>query len=140
MDRYNILLSVRGSHVEDGEEDTLELLTEGRLIKEDEKYTIEYDESELSGMENTSTRVTVDGDRVYLQRTGMLQTEFVFTKSQRYEAVYDTPFGAMQMAVTPTQIKSDVSSEKGRIDLEYVVQVGEQSMLNRLNIDYRLKN
>ncbi len=140
MDSYNILLSVRGSHVEDGEEDTLELLTEGRLIKEDEKYTIEYDESELSGMENTSTRVTVDGDRVHLQRTGMLQSEFVFTKSQRYEAVYDTPFGSMQMAVTPTQIKSDVSSEKGRIDLEYVVQVGEQSMLNRLNIDYRLKS
>ncbi len=140
MDRYNILLCVRGSHVEDGEEDTLELMTEGRLIKEDEKYTIEYDESELSGMENTSTRVTVDGDRVHLQRTGLLQTEFVFTKSQRYEAVYDTPFGAMQMAVTPTQIHSNVSSEKGCIDLEYVVQVGDQSMLNRLNIDYRLKN
>ncbi len=140
MEKYNILLNIRGSHVASGEEDTLELLTEGQLLQEDEKYIIEYDDSAMSGLDNTTTRVTVEGDRVSVKRSGTVETEFVFTKSQRYEAVYDTPYGAMQMSVMPTQVSSDLSSEKGRLDLEYVIQVGEQSVLNRLNIDYKLKH
>ncbi len=140
MDKYDVILNVRGSHVEGEEENTLELYTEGMLTHDDDRYIIEYDESEISGVENTKTRLTVDGDSVWLARSGPMETEFLFSKRQMYEAAYETPFGVMQMSVLPTQILSDVSTEKGDIDLEYVVKVGEQSALNRLNIHYQLKN
>jgi uncharacterized beta-barrel protein YwiB (DUF1934 family) len=48
MDRYDIVLNVRGTHFEHNEEDTVELYTEGQLICENDKYTIEFDESNLT--------------------------------------------------------------------------------------------
>lgn len=133
----NIMVNIRGSQTDEYDNNTMELYTEGMLTHDDGKYIIEYDESELSGMENTRTRLTVDGDRVQLLRTGLVETEFVFLKSRVFEAAYDTPFGMMQMSVLPTQIMSDLSEEKGRINLEYVIRVGDQQAVNKLDIDYK---
>lgn len=131
------MVNIRGSQTDEYDNNTMELYTEGMLTHDDGKYIIEYDESELSGMENTRTRLTVDGDRVQLLRTGLVETEFVFLKSRVFEAAYDTPFGMMQMSVLPTQIMSDLSEEKGRINLEYVIRVGDQQAVNKLDIDYK---
>ena len=133
----NIMVNIRGSQTDEYDNNTMELYTEGMLTHDDGKYIIEYDESELSGMENTRTRLTVDGDRVQLLRTGLVETEFVFLKSRVFEAAYDTPFGMKQMSVLPTQIMSDLSEEKGRINLEYVIRVGDQQAVNKLDIDYK---
>ena len=131
------MVNIRGSQTDEYDNNTMELYTEGMLTHDDGKYIIEYDESELSGMENTRTRLTVDGDRVQLLRTGLVETEFVLLKSRVFEAAYDTPFGMMQMSVLPTQIMSDLSEEKGRINLEYVIRVGDQQAVNKLDIDYK---
>ncbi|MEF9863469.1 MAG: DUF1934 domain-containing protein [Christensenellaceae bacterium] len=140
MEKQNILVNIHGSHMGDGDEDSMELFTEGMLTYDNGIYTIEYDESEMSGIENTRTTLTIDGERVQLKRVGGLETEFVFLKSRVFEAAYDTPFGMMQLSLLPTQIASTLSKEKGKIDLEYVITVGDQKAVNKLNINYRLKN
>ena len=49
MDK-KILLTIIGSHRGvDGENSTIELITEGRLFRKDGIYYIEYEESEISG-------------------------------------------------------------------------------------------
>ncbi len=133
----NIMVNIRGTQTDEYDDNTMELYTEGKLTHDDGKYIIEYDESEISGMENTKTRLTVEGDRVQLLRTGLIETEFVFLKSRVFEAAYDTPFGMMQMSVLPTQILSELSEEEGRINLEYVIRVGDQQAVNRLDIGYK---
>ncbi|MEA4853109.1 MAG: DUF1934 domain-containing protein [Christensenella sp.] len=137
MVRENILVNIRGSQADEYDSQTMELFTEGMLTCEDGKYIIEYDESELSGMENTKTTLTIEGERVQLKRMGLVETEFVFLKSRVFAAAYETPFGLMEMSVLPTQIYSDVSEEKGNIDLEYVIRVGAQQAVNKLNINYK---
>ena len=133
----NIMVNIRGSQADEYDDSTMELYTEGMLTHDGGKYIIEYDESEISGMENTRTSLTVEGDRVQLRRTGAVETEFVFLKSRVFEAAYETPFGMMQMSVLPTQILSELSEEKGKINLEYVIRVGDQQAVNKLNIDYK---
>ena len=133
----NIMVNIRGSQADEYDDSTMELYTEGMLTHDGGKYIIEYDESEISGMENTRTSLTVEGDRVQLRRTGAVETEFVFLKSRVFEAAYETPFGMMQMSVLPTQILSELSEEKGKIDLEYVIRIGDQQAVNKLNIDYK---
>ena len=137
MIRSNILLNVRGYQADENDNHEMELYTEGMLTCEDGKYIIEYDESELSGMENTKTSLTIDGDRLQLKRTGLVETEFVFLKSRVFAAAYETPFGMMEMSVLPTQVLSELSCEKGNIDLEYVIRVGDQQAVNKLNINYK---
>lgn len=140
MDKYDIILNVRGSHIQGEEEDSLELITEGLLMRDEDRFIIEYEESELSGTEHTKTRLIVEPDKIRLRRIGLSNTEFVFTRSQLYESAYDTPYGMVQMSVLPTQIDSAIHEKDGKVDLEYVVKIGSYSALNRLNIDYKLKN
>lgn len=137
MIQSNILLNVRGYQADENDNHEMELFTEGMLTCDDGKYIIEYDESELSGMENTKTSLTIDGDRVQLKRTGLVETEFVFLKSRVFAAAYETPFGMMEMSVLPTQVLSELSCDKGNIDLEYVIRVGDQQAVNKLNINYK---
>ncbi len=138
----SIMVNIRGTQADAYDDNTMELYTEGMLTHDDGKYIIEYDESEISGMENTRTSLTVEGDRVQLRRTGAVETEFVFLKSRVFEAAYETPFGMMQMSVLPTQILSELSEEKGKINLEYVIReyvirIGDQQAVNKLDIDYK---
>ena len=137
MVQNNILLNVRGYQADEEDNHEMELFTEGMLTCDNGKYTIEYDESELSGMENTRTSLTIDGDRVQLKRTGLVETEFVFLKSRVFAAAYDTPFGMMEMSVLPTQVLSELSADKGNIDLECVIRVGEQQAVNKRIINYK---
>ncbi len=140
MNRYQIVLSVKGSHLEDGEENVLELYTEGVLSHEKGRYMIEYDESEIMGTENTKTRLMIDNDSVWLNRSGFAETELLFYKEQSYDMVYETPFGQIPLSVFPMQVLSNMSVEKGDIDLEYVIKIGDQRTVNRLNIQYKTRN
>ncbi len=136
----DILLTIKGSHTEGGEENAVELITDGVLTREDGSYIIEYDESELSGMENTKTRLKVVDECIHLERQGALQTEFVFAQTRPFEAAYTTPFGSMQVSVFPTHVQSALSDSEGNIDLEYVIKIGGAEALNKLSIQYRLKH
>ena len=137
---HDILLTIKGSHTEGGQEDAMELITDGFLTHENGSYIIEYDESELSGIENTKTRLKVEDECIHLERQGALQTEFVFAKTKPFEASYSTPFGAMQVSVFPTHVQSMLSDKEGNIDLEYIIKIGGAEALNKLYIQYKIKN
>lgn len=136
----DILLTIKGSHMEGGKEDAIEFITDGLLSHENGSTIIEYDESEMSGIENTKTRLKVENEFIHLERQGALQTEFVFAKTKPFEAFYSTPFGAMQVSVFPTHVQSLFSEMEGNIDLEYVIKIGDAEALNKLYITYKIKN
>ena len=77
MIEKNVIISVRGEqYFEDIDPDTVELTTEGRMtIHDDGSMILAYDETELTGMEGTTTRFTIDGSRVVLRRSGTTVTE-----------------------------------------------------------------
>lgn len=136
----DIMLTIKGSHKEPGgEEDVMELLTTGNITKDDEAYIIEYDESAMSGMENTWTRLKIMQDSIHMERTGLIKTEFVFADKQNFEGVYETPFGTLSVSVFPMHVMADVCETHGSVDLQYEIKIGGTSSLNRLNIEYKSK-
>ena len=133
----DITLTIKGYHSEDGEENNIEFITEGRLGYEEGSYVIEYDESEISGIKNTTTRLLVSDDCVRMARGGSIDTEFVFAQTRQFEAQYETSFGTINVSVFPTQVISEVSDSEGMIDLEYTMKIGGTEAFNRLFINYK---
>lgn len=140
MTVHNIILDVKAAHIEDQHEQSTEFLTEGRLLRDDDTYTIEYQETELFGSQDTVMRLTVAENELYLTRSGAVESEFLFHERQMYQAAYETPFGILQLTILPTVVKSRMEAEEGRIDLAYVIHLGNDSAFNRLNIHYQLKS
>ena len=140
MTAHDIILNVRGAHIEDDEEQSTEFLTEGRLLCGDGKCIIEYEETELLGSEDTTMRVIIADKELCLARSGAVESEFRFRERQLYQAAYETPLGLLQLSILPTQVESRIEPQEGHIDLSYVIRVGGGSAFNRLNIHYQRKN
>ena len=134
-----VILSIKGTQVNPmGEDNKIELITEGRLYKKDDVYYVEYEESTISGLEGTKTLLIVGDNRVFLERTGAHESRFVFEKGRKYVSYYETPFGSLEMGVFPTRIDYDVDETKGKVDLKYQLDIsGKYAGLNELMVCYQ---
>ena len=66
-----VMLSIRGEqYFDDVDPDATELMTEGTLTLREGNLYLAYQESELTGMEGTTTTFAVEGPRVTLMRSG----------------------------------------------------------------------
>jgi uncharacterized beta-barrel protein YwiB (DUF1934 family) len=78
------LITVKGTQRNaQNETDTIELITEGEFLKKGEYYYIKYEESELSGLDKTTTTLKVGEDSVVLMRFGENQSKMIFEKGYK---------------------------------------------------------
>ncbi|NLI60499.1 MAG: DUF1934 domain-containing protein [Clostridiales bacterium] len=134
-----VILSIRGNQVDpEGKDNRIELITEGRLYKKGNVYQIEYEESAVSGMENTKTLIVVDEERIFLERTGAHESYYVFEKGRKYVNYYETPFGNLEMGIFPTRIDSSMDENQGKLDLKYQLDIsGRYAGFNELMVSYQ---
>lgn len=111
----------------DGGEDKIELVTKGRYAQHDEKYYIIYEESELTGFENTTTTIKVAKDAVTLSRRGRFNSKMEFLRDEKRLCNYPTPYGMIPVAVQPVRINSSLSEKGGRLELEYILDISNKA-------------
>ena len=90
-----VIISIRGvQSLEPGEEDVMELVTQGVLRQEEgEGFSLSYLESELTGLEGTTTTFRIAPDRITLRREGTLNSEMIFQEGQKHVSLYETLWG-----------------------------------------------
>ena len=79
----NVIISIKGKqlYAESGP-DEIELVTAGTLKMDDAGgCTISYQESELTGLEGTTTRLHIHGGKVTLLREGNINSQMVFEEA-----------------------------------------------------------
>ena len=127
----NVVISVKGMQkYDDMKSDTVELVTEGQLQRENDVYILTYLESELTGMDGTQTTITVQGDQVTLVRAGQFNSQMVFQEGRRHLSMYNTPYGALAIGVNTRHLLVDLTDEGGDIEVDYTVEV-EHSVAGR---------
>ena len=63
---------------------------------------------------------------VTMSREGVYHTSMIFSQGNRYEGSYNTPYGALDMGVDPTQVKYKVDDDRGEVLLKYQLDIGGQ--------------
>ncbi len=134
------MIKVKGTQSSpDGEENIIELTTEGSFYKKNNNYYIVYDESELSGMEGSTTRLKIEGDKkVYMKRFGTASVDFKFEKDKKYEANYMTAHGVLTINVLTKDLDIEINEEtkKGSIEISYDLKMtGGIETFNKLEVE-----
>ena len=120
----DVVISIKGmQRYENGESDSIELVTEGRLAREGNSYTLSYQESELTGLEGTLTTIQVEGEQVTMLRMGEFNTQMVFQGGRRHLSVYNTPYGAMEIGVNTRHLLAELDETGGVIEVDYDIEV-----------------
>ena len=121
----NVIISIKGKQLyAEGSPDEIELVTAG-VLKRDSRggYTVSYQESELTGLEGTTTRVHIDGGRVTLLREGNTNSQMVFEEGRRHLSMYETPYGALSIGVSTKRMRSTLGESGGDVEIDYAIEI-----------------
>ncbi len=121
----NVIISVKGTQTSVNQDtNELELVTEGKYYKKGNSYYVTYKESEVTGMEGTTTTLKVnDTGIVTLMRFGAVNTQFVFERGQKHVSYYDTVNGAFTIGIFTNEIDVCVDENGGEIRVDYEIEV-----------------
>jgi uncharacterized beta-barrel protein YwiB (DUF1934 family) len=119
-----VIISIRGTQsYEDIEDDVIELVTSGTLSQDETGYQLSYKESELTGLEGTTTTFQVEHDRITLVRLGQINSQMVFEEGQKHISMYETPYGAMTVGVAARRVRSTLGETGGNIEINYALEI-----------------
>lgn len=136
----NALITLIGKNTVDGEVDTFELTTAGKYTKQNGKYLVSYQGSEITGYDNTTTTLKIQDDLVSMIRFGksMGSSQMVFEENKQYTGIYHTPHGTMSVDVYANEVSVDVNDDGGEVTLDYFVQLNScQPVRNNLKVKIR---
>lgn len=101
----------------------MELVSAGTLEQTENGYTISYQESELTGLEGTTTVLQVEKGQVTLLRQGEVNSVMVFEEGRQHVSVYDTPAGALAISVNTRRLHSELNDQGGDIEIQYSIDI-----------------
>lgn len=113
----------------------IELQTKGRFARKNDKFYIIYEESELTGFEDTTTTIKVSEDAVSMTRKGKYNSRMIFKLGEKCLCSYSTPYGVIPVGVNPISLKNNLDTEGGNLDIEYILDIDNQEYItNRLRL------
>lgn len=140
--KKDVMISIRSVQQSGGESDVVEFMTDGHLLERDGCYCLSYRESELTGMDGTTTLLKYDRTpRLTLSRSGTVSSEMVFQKNVRSLSAVRLPEGMLTIGVHTFDLFSDLRAEGGSIRLGYTVEYdSEVAATHSLEVRVNEKN
>jgi len=122
----------------DGPADSMELVTQGVLQKDNDVYILSYQESEVTGLDGTLTTFHVEPERVTLMRIGDFNSQMVFEEGRRHMSMYNTPYGALSVGVNTRHLLTDLDEAGGTIEIDYNLEL-EHAIVGRNVFQIKVK-
>lgn len=122
-------------------EEPIKLITTGELKPTPSGYMLRYQESQTDDSDGSVMTqdivLMMQPGRVSMNRLGDFGTSMVFVKDRRFEGVYRTPYGDMDMALFATQVDVDLAEDKGSVYLEYQLDfAGGFASMHTMRLEY----
>lgn len=106
--------------------DKIEVISKGNFKILDEGYEVSYEESEISGMEGTTTTIKVTSEKVILERKGSTESMIIFEDKGSHVSLYNTPYGMLELITNTESLEIDINEEGGKINIDYEVAIAGQ--------------
>lgn len=124
-----------------GKNDSMSLVTEGKLQRENGEYILSYEESEITGLNGTTTEIRVSNESVTLIRHGNISAMMLFEVGKTHLTDYQTEYGTVMLGVRAQKIDVDIRDDGGNISVDYVLEYNRAyGGRNSINVKVQEKN
>ena len=133
----NYLITIKGTMEQDGERESVELMTRGKFVRRGSSYFIAYEETEATGYAGCTTTVkaTADAREVVMTRFGKVPSQLVIEKGVRHICHYETGFGSVSLGVAADVIELDLTDAGGRLQFSYTLDSGGENFISLNLVD-----
>ncbi len=139
MEKKNVLINIKGlQRTAENEKEDVELVTEGVFYKENARYYLVYAESEVTGMEGTTTTVEIEKDKVSIVRAGFVNNQLLFIPNRKTTSYYDTKLGGFTVSVMSTEVDVDITDDGGCVCVGYKMDIND-AFVNETTLSINIK-
>ena len=124
MSERAIISIISNSSIED--EENIEIISLGEYEKSEYGCKVNYEETELSGMKGTKTTVTIEKDKVILEREGTITTKMEFDVITPGVSLYNTPYGLLELTILTNELNVEFNEKLVVVDIDYDMGVAGQ--------------
>ena len=117
----NALIKIVGTQTADGDEDVVELTTNGTLERVADGWKLRYHETEATGMEGTVTQLDISEGRLTLMRSGTHPSMLILEKNKRHHCNYHTPYGTIDLGTYTSELSYDLDDCGGELEFHYTL-------------------
>lgn len=134
----DIIISIKGLSNTEGEDDTVELITAGKYYMRSGKHYFTYNESEITGMEGTTTILKVEDKKLTLTRKGPVSSQLIFEEGLKHFNHYTTDHGDFLLGVDTRRVSFNLGRRSGDIMVDYTLDIDNgSSSENAVIINYK---
>ena len=121
----NVVISIKGKQLyAESAPEEVELVTAGTLKRDGAGgYTVSYQETELTGLEGTVTKLHIRDGQVTLLREGSINSQMVFEEGRQHLSMYETPYGALSIGINTRRMRSTLSESGGDLEIDYAIEI-----------------
>lgn len=131
------IISVR-SFSDLNKDEVIEVVTPGKFHLGESEFKAVYEESEISGMDGTTTTLVIKDDVLVLEREGSTSTRMEFKKGEDVISLYNTPYGMMNINISTKELDIDMDEDGGVIYTKYVLGLeGQPGITTELKVKIR---
>ena len=124
IEKIPVLLTIRGEqYFDDVDPNETQLMTDGTMELTEAGMRLIYEETELTGMEGTTTTFEVKEKQVILTRSGTVNSQMVFEEGKQHTSLYETPFGELPVDIRTSSLRHNLSERGGVMDIRYSIAV-----------------
>lgn len=132
------IISVKSSSNLDPNE-AIEVVTPGKFIIGENGFKAIYEESEISGMDGTTTTLNIKDNSMVLERVGSINTNMEFKEGVTAVSLYNTPYGILDLNVDTKKLKINIDENGGEIHSKYVLGLeGQEGISTELSIKIKV--
>ena len=119
-------------------DEVIEVVTPGKFHLGESEFKAVYEESEISGMDGTTTTLVIKDDVLVLEREGSTSTRMEFKKGEDVISLYNTPYGIMNINISTKELDIDMDEDGGVIYTKYVLGLeGQPGITTELKVKIR---
>ena len=119
-------------------DEVIEVVTPGKFHLGESEFKAVYEESEISGMDGTTTTLVIKDDVLVLEREGSTSTRIKFKKGEDVISLYNTPYGMMNINISTKELDIDMDEDGGVIYTKYVLGLeGQPGITTELKVKIR---
>ena len=116
-------------------DEVIEVVTPGKFHLGESEFKAVYEESEISGMDGTTTTLVIKDDVLVLEREGSTSTRMEFKKGEDVISLYNTPYGMMNINISTKELDIDMDDDGGVIYTKYILGLeGQPGITTELKV------
>ena len=137
----NAFITIRTAQEIDGDEETIALDTRGRYAIRNNKIYIIYDESAMTGFEDTTTTIKVSDAGVSVSRKGRFTSKMDYRSGEKSLCMVNTPYGRIGAAVTTENIDYKFGKDGGTLKMNYLLDADNQNFIkNNMTVNVEISD